>query len=192
MWRSIQLQGTVGLVVRATAELDGQAERASEAIVHVRLASPDDAGPIAAVLLAAFCDFEPLYTPQGFRATTPTADEITRRLAEGPSWIAVDDPEVVGTVSAIQRAGEIYLRSMAVLPGARGRGVARQLLQTVEAFAVSRRAQRLTLSTTPFLTDAIRLYEQAGFRRTPVPLDLYGTPLIGMVKELAVGRVQPQ
>jgi len=161
--------------------------------VHVRLASPGDAGRIAAVLLAAFRDFEPLYTPQGFRATTPTADEIAGRLAGGPSWIAVEDSEVVGTISAVERAGEIYLRSMAVLPSARGRGIATQLLQTVEAFALSRRARRLTLSTTPFLTDAIRLYEQAGFRRTPAPpLDLYGTPLFGMAKELAEGRRQPQ
>jgi ribosomal protein S18 acetylase RimI-like enzyme len=80
---------------------------------------------------------------------------------------------------------------MAVLPSARGRGIATQLLRTVEAFAVSRRARRVTLSTTPFLTDAIRLYEQAGFRRTPAPLDLHGTPLIGMVKELAEGCAPP-
>ena len=158
---------------------------------HVRLASPDDASPIAAVLLAAFRDFESQYTPPGFRATTPTAEEIVGRLAEGPSWIALDDRQVVGTVSAVERADDIYLRSMAVLPSARGRGIATRLLETVEAFAVSRRARRLTLSTTPFLTDAIRLYEQAGFRRTPAPLDLYGTPLFGMVKELAAVRAQP-
>jgi len=142
---------------------------------------------MAAVLLAAFREFEPLYTPQGFRATTPTADEIARRFAEGPSWIAVDGPEVVGTVSAVERAGELYLRRMAVLPSARGRGIATELLRAVEAFAVRRRARRLTLSTTPFLADAIRLYEQAAFRRTPEPLDLYGTPLFGMIKELAEG-----
>ena len=146
---------------------------------------------MAAVLLAAFRDFEPLYTAQGFRATTPTAEEIARRLTEGPSWIALDDGQVVGTVSAVEGADEIYLRSMAVLPSARGRGVATRLLQTAEAFAVSRQVRRLTLSTTPFLTDAIRLYEQAGFRRTSAPLDLHGTPLFGMVKELAEGRAQP-
>jgi hypothetical protein len=54
----------------------------------------------------------------------------------------------------------------------------------VEAFAVGRSALRLSLTTTPFLTDAIRLYEQAGFSRTAEPLDLHGTPLFGMVKEL--------
>ena len=160
--------------------------------IDVRLASPDDAGAIAAVLLAAFRDFEPLYSPQGFRATTPTAEQIALRLAEGPSWIAVDEAEVVGTVSAVERAAEIYLRSMAVLPSARGRGIATQLLRTVEAFAVSRGARSLTLSTTPFLTAAIRLYEQAGFRRTATPLDLLGTPLFGMVKELADGRQPPR
>ena len=152
--------------------------------MRVQLASSADAGQIAAVLLTAFRDFEPLYTPEGFRATTPTAEEVARRLAEGPSWIALDDEAVVGTVSAVDREGEIYVRSMAVAPSARGRGIATHLLRAVEAFALSRGVRRLSLTTTPFLTGAIRLYEQAGFTRTSAPLDLHGTPLFGMVKEL--------
>jgi ribosomal protein S18 acetylase RimI-like enzyme len=152
--------------------------------MHVQLASPDDAGRIAAVLLAAFRDLEPLYTPAGFRATTPPADEIVRRLAEGPTWIALENQEVVGTVSAVAREDEIYVRSMAVVPSARGRGIASHLLDAVKVFAVSRSARRLTLTTTPFLTGAIRLYEQAGFYRTAAALDLHGTPLFAMVREL--------
>ena len=152
--------------------------------MRVQLASPDDAGQIAAVLVAAFRDFESLYTPAGFRATTPPAEEILRRLPDGPTWIAVDNGEIVGTVSAVERADEIYVRSMAVLPSARGHGVASRLLSAVEAFAVSRSAQRLSLTTTLFLTGAIRLYEQAGFNRTSARVDLHGTPLFAMVKEL--------
>jgi GNAT superfamily N-acetyltransferase len=155
--------------------------------MHVQLASPDDAGQIAAVLLAAFRDFEPLYTPAGFRATTPPAEQILARLDEGPTWIAVDNREVVGTVSAVERVDEIYVRSMAVLPSARGQGVATHLLNAAEAFAVSRSARRLSLTTTPFLTGAIRLYEQAGFSRTSARLDLHGSPLFAMVKELDEG-----
>ena len=49
---------------------------------------------------------------------------------------------------------------------------------------MSRDARRLSLTTTPFLTAAIRLYERAGFRRAPGRLDLYGTPLVAMAKEL--------
>ena len=155
--------------------------------MHVQLASPDNAGQIAAVLLAAFRDFEPLYTPTAFRATTPTAEEILRRLAEGPTWIALDNRELVGTVAALERGDEIYVRSMAVLPSARGRGLATHLLHAVEAFAVSRGARRLSLTTTPFLTGAIQLYERSGFHRTSSTLDLHGTPLFAMVKELEDG-----
>jgi hypothetical protein len=42
----------------------------------------------------------------------------------------------------------------------------------------------MRLSTTPFLHDAIRLYERAGFERRPALLDLHGTPLFAMIKEL--------
>jgi hypothetical protein len=55
----------------------------------------------------------------------------------------------------------------------------------VETFARAERYQSLILSTTPFLTDAIRLYEQGGFRRSQEgPQELFGTPLFAMVKEL--------
>jgi len=147
-------------------------------------AKPRDVRAIADLILAAFREFEPLYTPAGYRATTPTATELARRLAEGPTWIAVVDGAVVGTVSAVVEGDEVYVRSMAVRPEARGCGVAAQLLDWVTAFARARGARTLTLKTTPFLAGAIRLYERAGFRRTANPSDLHGTPLIEMAKDL--------
>jgi ribosomal protein S18 acetylase RimI-like enzyme len=52
------------------------------------------------------------------------------------------------------------------------------LLAQVEMFARRHGDRRLTLSTTPFLTGAIQLYERAGFRRVEEgPDDLRGTPL---------------
>ena len=59
------------------------------------------------------------------------------------------------------------------------------LMRQLELFAVNGRAPRLYLSTTPFLFDAIRLYEALGFRRTgEPPHDLAGTPLVTMAKPL--------
>jgi GNAT superfamily N-acetyltransferase len=153
----------------------------------IRRAGPGDADQVAALLLAAFREFEPLYTPAGYQATTPSAPEIAARLAEGPTWIVLDGAVVVGTVSALDRGDEVYIRSMAVHPARRGHGLASQLLTVVHAYAISRGARRLTLTTTPFLTDAIRLYERTGFQRSPGPgLDLHGTPLFAMTKELAL------
>ncbi|MGH7709929.1 MAG: GNAT family N-acetyltransferase, partial [Gemmatimonadaceae bacterium] len=128
--------------------------------ITVRLATSQDAEWISATLRDAFAEFEALYTPAGFRATTPTASEIEGRFAEGPIWVAESDGKVVGTVSAVPRGGaELYIRSMAVRPSAQGQRLAASLLHTVEAFAADHHYRRLVLSTTPFLLRAIQLYQ---------------------------------
>jgi len=152
--------------------------------IVIAVASSGDAETIAAILLDAFREFEPLYTPGGFRATTPTAAEILARWPEGPSWIATIDGKAVGTAAAVDRGDEIYVRSMAVTPAARGAGVGVALLDAVTRFAIDTGARRMRLSTTPFLHAAIRLYERAGFTPQPGPLDLHGTPLFAMIKDL--------
>jgi GNAT superfamily N-acetyltransferase len=158
-------------------------------VVIVR-ASLDDVDAIAGILLDAFREFEPLYTPGGFRATTPTAPEIAARFHEGPVWIARLDGRPIGTVAAVPRGDEVYVRSMAVTPAARGAGAAAALLEAVTRFSTAHGARRLRLSTTPFLHGAIRLYERAGFQRLPEPLDLHGTLLFTMVKDIGGGRRQ--
>ena len=153
--------------------------------ISIRVARPADADRIASVLSESFAEYEPLYTPGGYAATTPSGEQIRARWHEGPVWVAACRGAVVGTVSAVPSGEELYVRSMAVVPAARGRGVGEMLLLRVEEFARERGQRRLTLSTTPFLSRAIRLYERAGFRRGgSAPLDLFGTPLLGMVKEL--------
>ena len=151
----------------------------------IRRAEPGDAQAVARVLGEAFREYEPRYTPAAYAATTPIAETVRQRLAEGPTWVAIRQNEIVGTVSAVTRKDGLYVRSMATAPAARGRGLGRNLLVAVEAFAAEHRARRLYLSTTPFLADAIRFYEAAGFRRThEPPRDLHGTPLFTMEKKL--------
>ena len=149
----------------------------------VRRAEPGDAGEIAATIREAFAEFEPLYTRAGFLATTPTADELRARWSEGPVWVAERSGAVVGSVSAVPRPGELYVRSMAVRPSAQGQGLGGELLRVVEAFGRERCDSRLALSTTPFLTAALRLYQRFGFRQVGES-DLFGTPLLLMAKEI--------
>jgi ribosomal protein S18 acetylase RimI-like enzyme len=155
-----------------------------ESTITLRLARPSDAGAVAATLRAAFSAFEGLYTPPAFAATTPTPEQVAARFEEGPIWLAERDGQVLGTVSVVPRPGELYIRSMAVRPAARGRGIAARLLRAVEDFAAPQEYRRLVLTTTPFLEAAIRLYEQAGFRCTGEQADLFGTRLIWMAKDL--------
>lgn len=82
----------------------------------------------------------------------------------------------------------VYIRSMAILPHARGQGIGRLLLEAAEHYAGERGCRRLFLSTTPFLGRAIGLYEHLSFRRTDDgPHELSGTPLLTMEKLLMPG-----
>jgi ribosomal protein S18 acetylase RimI-like enzyme len=153
----------------------------------IRRAEPHDAEAISATLRAAFAEFEPLYTPAAFNATTPSTEQIAERFAEGPTWIAEVADSVVGTVAAVPLGTELYIRSMAVRPTARGAGIGARLLNTVEAFAAAHRYRRLTLNTTPFLLAAVQLYERAGFGYTGEAPDLFGTRLLTMAKDVGAG-----
>ncbi len=153
--------------------------------IYIRLAEERDTTAIASVLYASFVEYQAFYTPAAFTATTPTPAQIQNRLSEGSVWVAWHHDVLVGTISAVPQGVGLYLRSMAVLPSARGYGVGRVLVQHVEQFAVAQGYKYLVLRTTPFLTHAIRLYEQVGFQRNNAgPHELYGTPLFTMLKPI--------
>jgi len=160
----------------------------SQANIQIRRACADDASSIALVLYRSFLEYKPYYTPEAFAATAPTSDQVLERMREGPVWVALQNDRIVGTVSVVAKGEGLYLRGMAVLPEARGQGIGWQLLEHIERFAIQNGFKRLFLSTTPFLTPAIRLYEHFGFRRVGEgPYDLFGTPLFTMVKTLKSG-----
>jgi GNAT superfamily N-acetyltransferase len=151
----------------------------------IRRATAVDAESVAYLLRDAFREYEPFYTRAGFAATTPDPAVVRERLKEGPTWVAEENGFATGTVSAVLRDLDLYLRSMAVVPSARGKHVGRALFAVAFNLAVERRARRIYLSTTPFLFSAIRFYESLGFRRTGEPPDdLHGTPLFTMAKSL--------
>lgn len=153
--------------------------------IPIRLAVSAEAAPIAAVLYQSFVEYASLYTPEAFAATTPTTNQLQKRWGEGPVWVAVRNDLIVGTVGAVPKGEALYVRSMAILPAARGQGIGRLLLEQIERFAHERGDRRLFLSTTPFLIRAIRLYERFGFQQSSdSPHDLFGIPLFTMVKTL--------
>lgn len=153
--------------------------------VLIRNAVVDESSAIASILRQAFIEYKPLYTPDGFAATTPTSDQIRERWGEGPVWVAIQNGSIVGTVAAVPKNSGLYVRSMAVLPSARGYGIAGQLLKEIESYAINHHHGCLFLSTTPFLNEAIRLYQRFGFKHSDEDIhDLFGTPLFTMVKPL--------
>ncbi|QFS81396.1 putative N-acetyltransferase YsnE [Roseivivax sp. THAF40] len=83
-------------------------------------------------------------------------------------WAARDDAAILGTV-ALKAAGEYgEIKSLFVMPEARGHGVAAALLAHAEAEAQARGITLLRLETGDLLEAAGRLYIRAGYvRRGP-------------------------
>ena len=151
--------------------------------IEMRLAEAADTPAIASLLSESFAEYRPLYTPEGYAATSITPEAVAHRIEEGPVWVAVCDGIIVGTVSVVPKGESLYLRGMAVLPTARGQRIGELLLAHIEKFAATGTFRRLFLSTTPFLDRAIQLYEHFGFRRTGEgPHELFETPLFTMEK----------
>lgn len=159
--------------------------------IRIRMAVPGDAPSIASVLYESFIEYKPSYTEEGFAATTPTGEQIQDRMKEGPLWVALNDNAIVGTVSAVPKGAALYIRGMGIVPSARGQGIGELLLRQIESFGSEQGFKRLLLSTTPFLSRAIRLYEAYGFMQSGEgPHHLFGTPLFTMEKTLESSDVE--
>jgi len=155
-------------------------------MVEVRIAKPEDSGAIAEVLGEAFGMYRKHYTADAFAVVTPLADEITRRLDEGPQWVATMGDKIVGTVSVTVDEGDLYVRSLAVAPEAQGRGVGHKLLDAIDEYAAGTKFDRIFLYTTYFSAGAKELYEKHGYAwvRDTTAEEWYGVPGLEMDKKL--------
>jgi GNAT superfamily N-acetyltransferase len=157
--------------------------------VQIRLAELCEAGVVANILRASFDEFQLRYMTPAFLATTPDEERVRIRMQEGPAWVAVVDGAIHGTASAVKKDdGALYIRGMGVLREARGKRIGERLLLEIERHALENSCNRLTLTTTPFLTSALRLYDRFGFRFIAGgPDTMFGTPIVHMEK-LLVGE----
>ncbi len=85
----------------------------------------------------------------------------------GRLWIAEDDARIVGSIALVEAGEQIgQLRWFLVVPEARGSGLGKRLLDAALAYARERGLSHIFLWSFADLTDALRLYERAGFKVT--------------------------
>jgi ribosomal protein S18 acetylase RimI-like enzyme len=152
-------------------------------IIKTRRAVASDAAAVAALLYKAFVEYRSLYTERGFEATTPEREQIEDRINKKAVWLVVNGDTIAGTVSVFPQKDQLYVRSLAVNPDARGKGIGEMLMEHVHEMAFASGCSFITLTTTPFLLPAIKLYEKFGFEAQGKD-DLFGTPLVWMTKTL--------
>ena len=163
--------------------MQGTGTNSEWAGIEVRLATAADAPQIETVLSQSFEEYKSRYTSAAFKAATPPQEIILKRMEEGQTWVAEQGGEIVGTISAQPKGRTLLLRAMAVPPAERGRAIGKLLLVYVARYAFRNGYRRMTVSASPFLTRALREYEQFGFRRSQEARgEFHGTPVYEFTK----------
>jgi putative acetyltransferase len=146
--------------------------------LHIRPITAADDVSIAHIIRTTLLEFG------AARPGTVYYDESTDRLTEVFSqrgsiyYVAVRDDIILGGAGIYPTAGlgaaTCELVKMYLIPQARVLGIGRMLMDRCIDFAVSHGYQQIYLETLPELSQAIRLYEKAGFKRLSAPLGSSG------------------
>lgn len=129
----------------------------------LRPATPDDADLLAATIAAAFEQYRGKLVPES-GAFRETADTIAAELRNGAGAIIAERNGVaMGCVMTKLEGGDLYFGRLSVLPAARGEGLARRLIDAVEAEARARGLPGVRLGVRVVLTDNQRLFQSLGY-----------------------------
>lgn len=140
--------------------------------MQIRPALPDELDAVGELTVTAYAEF-PGHDADGYAARLRDA---ATRAREAVVWVALDEGELLGTVTTcpddspwreLAHADEGEFRMLAVAPTARGRGVGDALVAWV--LELSRREGRraVVLSSLPEMVAAHRVYARHGFVRDP-------------------------
>ena len=113
--------------------------------VKILKACKKDAFIISTILYKSFKDFKSHYTEKGFAATVPSAEEVLKRMKEGPIWIALINDKIVGHALFLPIHIQGYdgreypclsLGPIAVIPEFQNQGIGGQLIEVGHSTAL--------------------------------------------------------
>jgi ribosomal protein S18 acetylase RimI-like enzyme len=135
----------------------------SDSII-LRPATLSDAPAIAATIAAAFAQYAGRLVPES-GALSETAASIASELSNGNGAIVAErNGSLLGCVMTKLEEDDLYFGRLAVLPSARGRNLARRLVDAVEAEARTRGLPGVRLGVRIALPDNQRLFASLGYR----------------------------
>jgi putative acetyltransferase len=143
----------------------------AEVEVEIREFSPDDAPAVRELFIRANRLLAPADMKEAFeiyigRALREEIDRVHEYYSErkGGFWVAVDGERLVGMYGLESSTDSgMELRRMYVDPDLRRRGIARTMLIFAEEECRRRNRPRLNLSTSELQTEALALYQSAGY-----------------------------
>ena len=131
----------------------------------VRDWQPDDRNAAANIICSVLAEYGLGWEPEGADRDVLEV-ETYYQATGGEFWVIEQRGRLVGTGAyyPIQRGqNAVEIRKMYLLPEARGKGLGRFLLQTLEAAIVARHVEQIWIETASILAEAVTLYENSGY-----------------------------
>jgi ribosomal protein S18 acetylase RimI-like enzyme len=129
----------------------------------LRAATAADAPAVAATIAAAFEQYRGRLEPES-GAFRETAEGIAAELArDSGAILAEQNGKVLGCVMLKIVEGDLYFGRLSVVPAARGRGIARRLVEAVEDEARRRELAGVRLGVRIVLTENQELFTSMGY-----------------------------
>jgi ribosomal protein S18 acetylase RimI-like enzyme len=126
-------------------------------------ATPEDAVRVHHITQAAYAEYRGvLYPPSG--VDRETLADVERALDAGGAVLAWIGDRAVAAVRFQQTADHLYVERLAVIPAARGQGIARALLTHLEEMARQSQVPEVHLGVRLSLPRNMELYQGLGYQ----------------------------
>ena len=130
--------------------------------MHIRIATADDAGTLAAIINRAFV--VEAFFKIGER--TSSADVVGLMREGGTFLIAEDNGTPVGCVFVKAKGATGYFGMLSVDPGQQGKGLGRVLIDASEAHLRDRGCGNVEIEIVNLREELPQFYEKFGYRKT--------------------------
>ncbi|HEY8614398.1 MAG TPA: GNAT family N-acetyltransferase [Roseomonas sp.] len=128
----------------------------------LRLARPEEAGAIKALVERAYAHYIPLLG----RRPAPMDDDFAFRIAHGQAHVLERDGAIIALAVIEDRGDHLWIDDLAVEPALHGGGIGRMLLAFCEEEARRRGLRELRLLTNERMERNRAIYARAGFTET--------------------------
>ncbi len=134
----------------------------SGAMCELRPARAEEAPALRQMVRAAYAH----YVPRLDREPAPRLDDYAARIADHQAFVLEADGALQGVAVLEDSETGLFLDNIAVVSGAQGTGLGRQMLTWIEAEGRRRGHQRLWLYTNEVMAENIAMYQRLGFGET--------------------------